>query len=87
MEELIGRKFRRNVYGLSSWTSVIKRVSITREMIVDKKTKTAYFAPVIYIHNEKGNSYQINEIVIVVTNQKLIQLSIDLAERGKIKSF
>lgn len=87
MEKLIGKKFKRNVYGLSNWVSIIKEVNITKELIVNKQTKTVYYAPKIWIKSEKGISYELNEIVIIVENSKLIQLAINLAEKGKIKTF
>lgn len=87
METLVGRKFKRNVYGLSSWTSTIASMDITREMVVDKKTRTAYFTPKIWIKSDKGIPYDLDEIVIIVENQRLIDLTIDLAEKGKVKTL
>jgi len=59
MDELIGCKFKRNVYGVSKWTDVIKYVSIVREC----SFKVPGWKPVIMV---RGNlhSYPIDEILI-----------------------
>lgn len=61
MEALIGKQFKRNVYGLSNWTDIVKQIFIVRSY-----TKENIWKPEIKIKGEKGiRSYDISEIVFI----------------------
>lgn len=60
-EYLIGKKFRRNVYGLSKWTQTIQEVNFILSFITVKDKY--FYKPKLMV---KGNNhwYSIDEIVI-----------------------
>ena len=60
-EYLIGKKFRRNVYGLSKWTQTIQEVNFILSFITVKDKY--FYKPKLMV---KGNTYwySIDEIVI-----------------------
>jgi hypothetical protein len=68
MKELIGKKFKRNKYGLSDWTSIISEVGITRSTTFNPETRNAYWIPEIWIRSSNGVVYDFSEIVIVMEN-------------------
>ena len=61
IEELIGKRFRRNKYGLSIWWDTISSVSVSHELV---SLKDGTFKPKIWV---KGSlhSLPIEEVVIV----------------------
>jgi len=65
-ENLIGKEFKRNKYGLSIWTDKIKKITFKYE-IIDRTTKKI----LVYVIGEsnENNWYDLDEIVLV--NQKL----------------
>lgn len=61
MENLIGKQFKRNVYGLTDWIDTVENVYIIRSYITKNTWK-----PVIQIKGKIGIwSYDIDEIVFV----------------------
>ena len=60
-EYLIGKKFKRNVYGLSKWTQTIQEVNFILSYVVPHGGE--YYQPKLMV---KGNNhwYSIDEIVI-----------------------
>lgn len=61
-KDLIGLKFKRNVYGPTDWTAIVVEVLLTWSSV-----KNGY-APRILVKSEKGNLYNINEIVFLNFN-------------------
>jgi hypothetical protein len=62
MDELIGLKFKRNVYGPSIWVDTIIKSWITYKFSVDDPQ---YLRPVIMITGSKGNVYRLSEIIVL----------------------
>jgi len=75
--ELIGKKFRRNKYGLSTWTDTIRQITIRRNYTkkVNKFPMWSYIERLydrssygwtvdIQVRGERENWYNLNEIVI-----------------------
>lgn len=56
MEDLVGRNFKRNKYGLSLWTETIKEVSFQFELVEPVLTKRNGIQD--YIKNHMINSYK-----------------------------
>ncbi len=65
---LIGKKFRRNVYGLSSWTDVISEVGYSTHIL----NRTSKEIKPYVVGTQSKIRYDLNEIVLVV--EKLHQL-------------
>lgn len=61
VDTLVGKRFKRNVYGLSIWTDTISSVSVSHEMV---SLKGGTYKPRIWV---KGSlhSIPIEEVVIV----------------------
>lgn len=60
-EDLVGRKFKRNVYGLSKWTQTIEEVNFIYSFVTENTEW--FYQPKLMI---KGNKYwySIDEILI-----------------------
>jgi hypothetical protein len=65
LNDLIGREFKRDVYGLSIWTDTIKEIVYKYKLIDRTKKKLELYV----IGNNTPHWYSIDEIVLV--NQKL----------------
>ena len=63
-DNLIGKKFKRNKYGLSTWTDEITSLSVIRKYYYNKDMENHYWTPQIIVHGTNTN-YYIDEIVIV----------------------
>lgn len=63
--DLIGKEFKRDVYGLSIWTDTIKEIRCKYKLIDRTKKKLDFYV----IGNNSPYWYAIDEIVLV--NQKL----------------
>ena len=61
--ELIGKSFKRNVYGLSLWDDVIKRV--TYKIALDHKDLTTRRLQFYVIRTKSPHWYSVDEIVII----------------------
>ncbi len=64
MEELIGKQFKRNKYGISSWIDTIQSIRIIYQYtMIDGYY---YLIPKIYIIGENNNvPYTLDEIVLI----------------------
>lgn len=61
MKDLIGKKFKRNVYGLTEWTDTVTNVFIVRSFI-----SKGIWKPLIGIKGTRGIwSYNLDEIVFI----------------------
>lgn len=61
MKDLIGKKFKRNVYGLTEWTDTVTNVFIVRSFI-----SKGIWKPLIGIKGTRGIwSYDLDEIVFI----------------------
>jgi len=61
MKDLIGLKFKRNVYGLTNWTSTVKETFVSWDIVQEG------FKPRIMIKSDKGIFYNIEELIFVET--------------------
>jgi len=59
MESLIGRKFKRNKYGLSDWVETVTKVYFMNEL----QKGWEYTKLIPYVENEKGFRYRLDEVV------------------------
>lgn len=62
MNELIGQKFKRNKYGISTWTDIVQDISISYNYTINNKQ--SYFIPEINIKGSK-HIYKLSEVVFV----------------------
>lgn len=69
INNLIGKKFKRNVYGLSIWTDTITKVSYKTKLINREQKEIIPFV----IGTQSGTHYDFNEIVIVDDKLHLLE--------------
>ena len=65
MNDLIGKQFKRNVYGLSTWTDTVQAVWFVRELQNEEKQ----FTPKFYIKGTIHN-YPVSEVVFLTDEPK-----------------
>lgn len=59
MDELIGKKFRRNKYGVSHWSDKVVSVYLAWNFTIGSKYKT----PSFIIYGTSGIPFELSEIV------------------------
>lgn len=62
MQDVIGKKFKRNVYGFSIWTDIVVSVFVVWEY---HYREHQYCKAEIWIKGLRGQSYPISEIVFL----------------------
>lgn len=63
MTDLVGKRFKRNKYGLSNWTDVVKKVWFVMACNVDGKT----FKPLFMVRGRLHN-YEVKDCVFLIEN-------------------